>query len=726
MVSEKWDPGTEDWSTCRLKLRKGLVFAPLQCGTKLFYHIEVTSQGRFFRIGIPEYTFISLLDGNTSVAEALTITAQRLGSDALSEQQAAEVVRWLMENRLVEGEGSGRRETVRDSSLASQGPLREFSALSFKLRLGNPDKLLSHALPYARWLCGAWGFAIAGVLAVWGLVTVLGNGERFWGASQQVFAPGNWLWMLGFWFGLKVVHEFAHGLVCKHYGGEVREMGLLFVLFAPLAYVDVTSSWRLESKWQRIHIAVAGILFELSVAAFAIIGWGQVQTGVTAYLLYNLFFIASVSTIAFNINPLMKFDGYYVLSDLVGRPNLYREATELVQSQVRRVLWGVHAGGPTLRGVTRWLMLGYGWGSLVWRTVIFASLLVVAASLAEGAGVILALGAIIGWFRGPLIRFSTQAKIAYQEEPLRFARAMLVLSSIGGLSFAVWNYAPNPLVVSVPGVVEYRGLAVVRAEADGFIERLLVEDGEWVAAGQLLVELRNSEIVSQYRETECELAQCRARQAIAREVKAIADLQVEQAKEESLLKQFAERKREFEGLQVRAPKAGRLIASRLKTRLGAFVHRGDEILAVGEEEAKELRLLVGHEEVNEAIAVLGHEVGLRVGARRRERGLLETIDPRAARELDYPALAATAGGSLPVHEVVGAAVGGRGEERRQELLEPRFRATVSLSSDVAKRLAAGERGYAVLGRSSQSLGTDLVQGCRAWLKRQWQLANEAT
>jgi putative peptide zinc metalloprotease protein len=725
MVSEKWDPGTEDWSTCRLKLRHGLVFAPLQCGGKIFYHIEVTSQGKFFRIGVPEYTFVSLLDGSTSVAEALTITAQRLGSDALSEQQAAEVVRWLMENRLVEGEGSGAR-VASDSAEANHSPLREFGALSFKLRLGNPDKLLGYTLPYVRWLCGAWGFAIAGSLALWGLVTVLGNNERFLNASQQIFAPGNWLWMLAFWFGLKVVHEFAHGLVCKHYGGEVREMGLLFVLFAPLAYVDVTSSWRLESKWQRIHIAVAGILFELSVAALAIIGWGQVQTGVAAYLLYNLFFTASVSTIAFNINPLMKFDGYYVLSDLVGRPNLYREATELVHAQVRRVLWGVRAGGPALRGVTRWLMLTYGWGAMVWRTVIFASLLIVAASLAEGAGMILALGAMFGWFRGPLLRFVAQARIAYQEEPLRFARAMMVLSSVGGLTYAVWNYAPNPLVVSVPGVVEYRGLAVVRSEADGFIEKVLVEDGEWVKEGQLLMELRNAEIVGQYRETECELAQCRARQAIAREDKAIADLQVEQAKEESLLKQFAERKREFEGLQVRAPKAGRLIAGRLRARLGAFVHRGDEILAVGDEGAKELRLLVGHEAVNEAIAVLGEDVGVRVGARRRERGRLATIDPRAARELEYPALAATAGGTLPVREVVKGEVAGKNEERREELLEPRFRATVTLSEDVSKRMAAGERGYAVLGRSSQTLGTDLVQGCRAWLKRQWQMANEAT
>ena len=155
--------------------------------------------------------------------------------------------------------------------------------------------------------------------------------QRFSAGSAGILAPGNWWSLAAAWFVLKLGHEISHAAVCKKYGGTVREMGLIFILFAPVAYVDVTSCWRFSSKWHRIHTAAAGMYAELFLAALAVFGWSA-ESAVVQHLLHNVVFMASLTTILFNANPLMRFDGYYLLTDLVDVPNLYSQGTQWVQS----------------------------------------------------------------------------------------------------------------------------------------------------------------------------------------------------------------------------------------------------------------------------------------------------------------------------------------------------------------------------------------------------------
>lgn len=156
--------------------------------------------------------------------------------------------------------------------------------------------------------------------AVWQLIS---SWSSFTKELQTVVAPHNWPSLMIAWILLKVLHESAHGLVCKKYGGVVSETGIMFLWGMPVPYVDVTSSWAFRSKRQRIYTALAGMYVELFVAALAALFWSHTGPGWIHYWCVHLVVIAGISSLLFNGNPLMRFDGYYVLMDLLEIPNLY-------------------------------------------------------------------------------------------------------------------------------------------------------------------------------------------------------------------------------------------------------------------------------------------------------------------------------------------------------------------------------------------------------------------
>jgi len=221
-------------------------------------------------------------------------------------------------------------------------------------------------------------------------------------SSRGVFATSNWIWLGLGWLALKAVHEFSHGLVCKRFGGTVREAGVLLVLLTPIAYVDVTSSWRFSSRWQRILTAAAGMHSELLVAAVASLIWCRTSNSMVEHVCFNVAVMASVTTVLFNLNPLMRFDGYYILSDLIGLPNLYSQGQIFLQYLVRRYVLGLSASLPDWSPGAGLLIRVHSIAALLWRMFISAGLIVAANTLFYGAGVVMAAAAVALWAGVPL------------------------------------------------------------------------------------------------------------------------------------------------------------------------------------------------------------------------------------------------------------------------------------------------------------------------------------
>ena len=270
-VADHADHAVCEPGSLRLRLRSDLIFVPHTSGSEAYYVVEDPLNSRFHRLGIAEYILVSLLDGRTSIREAFSHLSSVLPNHRLSETDATAICHWLVDMTLAHP-----AETTDASCPApdrAEGPSRltRWNPLMFRLPLGHPDRALERAAAGLGCLFGKASLAAWVILVTVGAYHLLTNSASFAASSRGIFAPTNWIWLAGCWLVLKLIHEMSHGIVCHRHGGWVREAGVQFVLFAPLAYVDVTSSWRFRSRWQRIHVAAAGMYSELLIAAVA--GW---------------------------------------------------------------------------------------------------------------------------------------------------------------------------------------------------------------------------------------------------------------------------------------------------------------------------------------------------------------------------------------------------------------------------------------------------------------------
>ena len=367
------------------------------------------------------------------------------------------------------------------------------SPLSIQVPLLHPDRYLEQVRPWLSW-CFSFPAVLLWCLAIgWAVRDLVIHSDRLSDASAGVLAVGNWLWLALAWLVLKTLHECGHAVACKRLGGEVREAGVIFILLAPLAYVDVTSTWRLQSKWARIQVAASGMYVELFFAAVATLVWARAPLGVLHNVCFNVMTTASVMTVLFNANPLMRFDGYYILSDLLELPNLYSQGQQYVASLVRRLLFGIRSQFAKPAGWRGGFVRGYGIASLGWRYSVFGGLVLTAATILEGAGIVLSGLAIVLWIGSGARRF-----VHLVRDPsihaIEWTRCIVVASGAIALVGAGLVAIPWPGTVVAPAIVRYASESIVRTESDGFVQDVRVSSGQQVAAGEVLVALTNRDL----------------------------------------------------------------------------------------------------------------------------------------------------------------------------------------------------------------------------------------
>jgi putative peptide zinc metalloprotease protein len=712
------DISTVELTRTKLKLRDDLLFIPQRYGDETFYHIEVSTTSEFYRVGYPEYVFISLLNGRTSFAEALAVTSQKPGVGSLNQFQAMTVYTWLLDNGLAsfsdaDATASGATSSVRQTGSAEHW-WKKLNPLWVKVPLGRPEGFFKALQPVFGWIFTVPVFILSLVLMIAAGVALTNDWSRFASDSFSVVAQENWVWLLAAWIGLKCVHEIAHGLVCLRYGGSIRETGFVLAIFTPLAYVDASSSWSFRSRWHRIQTAAAGVYIELVIASIAILVWSHSDSSLVRHILQNIIIMASVSTLVFNLNPLMRFDGYYVLSDLLQIPNLMTQSTQVVGSTARRIVFGESSAAPTTIGRERWILMTYGILATAWRLMISVSLLIAASVLFHGAGVALAAAGVVLWFGKPLLGFLKTLNTFRLQQPERLARAVAVIafciSAAATLIFAV----PAPVMITAPGIVEYTNGEVVRSVTAGFVEQVYVANGQEVAAGDLLVSLTNEEVSSKFADLQQRVAQEELRQQTANRDHNGGALSVAQGNLESLKLQLAECQKQVDGLQLRASRSGCVVAQDLNRLAGTFARPGQELLTIGREDQKELQISIGQRELAGSLQVVGKPVRVRIGTHGVVSGTLDRVNPQGSRRVPHPALAASNGGPLPVAAKDKNAPDDDSQDAMR-LTDYRFTGIVSLEADDASQLRCGERGTASPGLVPASLGVHCWRSTRQWI-----------
>jgi len=704
----------QQWLQATLKLRAELKFDTRTEGKNTFVVIEDPVRSKYFQIGVSEFEFLASLDGERTTAEVVDELHSN-GHDAIGAEQAVTISQWLVQSNLIISQTpeSTNRLKTQAEALNSQSLMSKINPISFKVNLFNPNTLLSTAQPYFQWLFSKWFLALWIVAFVWAAEIAVTQWSKLSIASQGILSGNSWISLLVFWLLLKVVHEFAHGISCKRYGGEVPEAGVLFLLFTPMAFVNVTSMWRFPSRWQRIIVAAAGMYVELFVSFVALIVWAN-SAGVTADLAYNVFLMASVTTILFNANPLMRFDGYFILSDLLKVPNLYTKGTGWFGDRIKHLFLGTEKTPNLFASHESRVVKIYGSLAFFWKISISVGLIIAASVMFNGAGLILGALGVVLWFGLPLVKQYKMHIAPDAKKPVNRGRAISSCATMFLFLGALFWVLKAPPTKSAPAVVQFADETILRSTADGFVEELLIKSGDTVVQGQPLLRLRNEDLALEVDALVDQIKAKTIQQRIYRQQNELGLASVEAESLTGLKKQLAEKREQAAGLVVRSPLSGFVFARNMQHLTGSFVSRGDELMTVAQKKTKEI--VVSVDQLDLESIQLSQDKPLRIVL--PGIGLFESeiarIDPRASDHVMHPSLCANAGGPLPLKPASRA--GDDGSEPSMLLLSPRFDVLVSLDSATSSALHSGQRGRAFFTARSQSLGSYLYLAASDWLK----------
>jgi len=710
------------------RLRKCLKFSTRFENGESFVTVEDPVRSKHFRIGLAEYRFIAKVNGVRTNAEVLELlqaeqTDSRTGlaqAAHIQADQAPQVANWLLAMNLVTV--SQADNATRLNAMAEQINQAKLigwmNPISMKVSLFNPNRFLQSIQPATQWLFSSWFVLLWVITGVYSLTCLASNWQRVCSSSAGAFSSDTWLWLLVIWFVLKVIHETAHGIACRKYGGEVPEFGVLFLLFAPMAFVNVTSMWRFSNRWQRMVVSAAGMYVELLVAFLAIIVWSQ-SDGLVASTAFSVMVMSSITTVLFNANPLMRFDGYFLLSDFLAIPNLYGKGGQWFSETVKQLFLGVPRQ-THFRANEKFAIAVYGALAFLWKISISVGLIIAASVLLQGAGLVLSGIGVVLWFGLPLAKQIASLTSPNSQFSINKARTSISVACLFGLIVAAFYVLQAPATKSAPAIVQLCNESVIRSDASGFLTAIHVAEGQEVAKGDLLLELDNPKLANELVELTRLQDEAKIQSRIYQQEGNQAMMQAENKRAFRLTAQIIEKQSAAAGLKVLANCDGVVVERALQNRLGSFVERGDELLSVAKLGDKEIVVSVDQSEYDAGVWSAGKQLRLMFPGRPVVHASLVSVNPRASQTPTFPSLTATMGGSLPVRPVSSSSLSE--SEDKFELLSPRFDVTVDVPEGFGQEILAGQRGQAFFESTEQSLASYLYLAACHWLESQVDMA----
>jgi putative peptide zinc metalloprotease protein len=499
----------------RLRIRRDLGITPQKYEGKTYYVVKDPVSLRYYRFKEQEHFLIHLMDGQHTLDDAQKAFERRFRPDRLTLEDLESFGQQLLKAGLAHNESpkAGKQLWDQRKKRRRSELLQAFTnVLYIKIPVFDPDRLLTKMLPWLRWMFTTWflflsiGVMLAAVLLVATHFTTFRDKLP----SYQEFFSFKTVFYLWFALGaVKIIHEFGHGLSCKAFGGEVHEMGLLFLVFSPCLYCNVSDAWTLPNKWHRIIISSAGIYVELIIAAIStFVWWNTPSHPFVNNLSLSLMIVCSVSTVVFNANPLMRYDGYYVLADWIEIPNLRERCNRYLSRLVMDHCLGIEVQPePYMALWRRILFVVYAIVSYIYRWVVTFSILWFMSQflkpyklgVVSGMLALAAAGSMVGW---PLYRMGKNLHKRGRLPDMKPVRVTLSVAALVGLLVAACT-VPLPVTrVRQTALVQVQPEAAekVYVVIPGTLEKLYVKDGQRVERGDVLAEFRNLQLESQLEE----------------------------------------------------------------------------------------------------------------------------------------------------------------------------------------------------------------------------------
>lgn len=617
---------------------------------RTWWVLQDLSTGQLHRFTPEAHAVIGLMDGTRTVQEIWEIATERLGDDAPSQDEMIHLLGQLHAADALQSDVPPDARELLDRHRKRERKrwqTRLLSPFAIQIPLVDPEAFLARVEPWLRPLLGPVGAVLW--LAVVLPATVLAGmhfAELSDAALERAMEPQN-LFLVWLVFPvLKSLHELGHAVATKTFGGEVHDMGIILLVLTPVPYVDASAASALRQRRQRMLVGAAGMLVEVFCAALALYVWLAAEPGIVRTVAWNVVLVGSVSTLLFNANPLLRYDGYYIFADWLEVPNLRQRASDYVRFLVERHAFGLRqAAAPDATGSERaWFVL-YAAASFVYRTLVVFAILLLVLSKWFYAGVILGMVGAVAWAGKPVVQGARALFTGAKLRPVR-RRALLVSGAAVALALIVVAVMPFPLRTRTEGVVWIPEEAFVRAGEEGFVSRVVAAPGSFVAPGDLLIALEDPVVATerlvseaQVREVEAERA---SRQWVDRTEAALLEEQLAFARDRR-----AHARRRAEGLEIRAHASGTFVLPRAADLPGRFVKRGELLGHVIDLGRLTIRTIVSQDDAG----LVQHrtrrvEVRLAEAVAERRGAQLVRVVPGASAELPSLALGAAGGGAV--------------------------------------------------------------------------------
>lgn len=552
-------------------------------GGEIWYVLQDHVTGKLYRFTPVLYHVIGLMDGKLTVHLLWEKVSDRYGDDAPTQGDIVRVLGQLhsagvllcdvppdtaeLLRRHEQQEKSGWKQNIK-------------SPLSQRFSLFDPDKFLSGTVRFVR-PCFSLASAVIWLAVV---VTAIVLAAQHWSEltenmTDRVLSAQNLVLLWFVYPVIKVIHEFGHGYAVKVWGGRVHEMGIMFMVLMPMPYVDASSASAFPERRRRIIVSSAGIMVELFVAALALFLWLNLEPGIVRAICYNVMLIASISSVLFNGNPLLRYDGYYVLSDALEIPNLAQRSQQYVGHLTKRYILGLKNDEPphVARGERFWLST-YCILSFVYRMFVYAGIILFIAGKFFFIGVILAV-----WALASMIIIPAYKKIHFvMFSPLLREKRTRAVSVSGGIVLSVillLLFMPFPYFTRAEGVVWTPDEALVRAGTDGFVVAVETKPDSMVKKGDILIRCRDSQLEASVKVLRAELRSIQARyDAEVYENRVQASITKEEIANVRANLESDERK--LSNLIIRSPGDGVFILPDADDMPGRYVRQGDLVAYV--------------------------------------------------------------------------------------------------------------------------------------------------
>ena len=573
-----------------------------------WYVLFNQSTGRHHRVNAQAYELVGRLDGRLTVDEVWQRLIEQLGDDAPSQQDVIRILGQMTEAGLIQAEVL---PDVRELLRADQGRLQKerrarLNPMSFRLALFNPSQLLEVIAPVGRHMWSRWAMTLWVALMVAALWGVGANWREAVTYGRVYFLSPGFLgaaWLI--YPIMKALHELGHALALRRYGCEVPEVGVNFLVFVPMPYVDASASNRLVNRWQRAHISVAGIWVELTLAALGTLLWLAVEDGVVRQVSFVLMTLGGMSTVLFNGNPMMRLDGYYALCDAFDLPNLAGRSGRAQARLWRRV--GLYllrlkpdeddVGGMAADGLERWTMAIYGPAAWLYRIGVTWLIVSWAADKSSWLGMGVTVWSIWSLCLGPFIAWVQTLTSRHDFSTARW-RAIGLAAAAAGLAIYLVGWVPMSSSLVAEGVVWLPDDAQVRATSDGEVEGLLVRADQVVEKGEALITL-----IAPAKESEREVLRAQIERSETEYHAALGqdNLKMQNAQEDLNRdhRSLQELDSELAKHVLRAGVAGRFVLSRSEDLDGHQVNRGQVLAYVLSEGATVIRAVVPQRDIDD-------------------------------------------------------------------------------------------------------------------------------